>query len=539
MVVPVQLNDVATQVKSKFNNVMTKIKRPDDDQINDPTNNNNYNTTNNNEHQSSPSKVVDVVINTLFGACTSSSPTNDATFLSTLCSSPNSTNDKSHHLSTEAVLKVKSQKLYKTNKHNSNHHQKSSSLSSSCDHSQSSNLESKYAQYYQDDHGRAARAVLMASQREELDKKRKKEYWNEMDRLARVEASNGIKRSVMERRMQRRNSMNSSMMSGVNENGLKNNGDDIMYPTQQRRIQGELKQYPILQHYPPSPSHNNNHDEDSESGVSYNFDDGISALSAHTLEEMAKLESIMQQKQKQEKQQQQQQHVNRKSRSRHKPEEEPKEEGFDIQLESTLDRLEKFNITTTTEGGMGVPIAAPVPVGPNVEPGVEEILTFSVGNNSSKCLRSSNHSDSNPPSPVGTENSGSNSGYSRSSHTSRSGSQSATSFHHYPSQQKQYPIQMARNSSLIEEHQQQEQQQQQQQRQRLSLSHSPQSPNNNIQFSERWRASNEQQYWSQLVEVDDHDKGSPSFKQVCRKRKTVFWKSICIPFLLILDYTIR
>jgi hypothetical protein len=52
--------------------------------------------------------------------------------------------------------------------------------------------------------------------------------------------------------------------------------------------------------------------EDSESALSYNYDDGISAISAHTLEEMAKAEMILQRK------------IGM-----------PREEGFDIALDST------------------------------------------------------------------------------------------------------------------------------------------------------------------------------------------------------------
>ena len=56
-------------------------------------------------------------------------------------------------------------------------------------------------------------------------------------------------------------------------------------------------------------------EEESESGTSFNFDDGISALSAHTLEEMAKAEKMLQ----------------RQNRLTN----EPQEQGFDVTLEQS------------------------------------------------------------------------------------------------------------------------------------------------------------------------------------------------------------
>lgn len=153
-----------------------------------------------------------------------------------------------------------------------------------------SNLESKYAQHYHDDHGRAARAVLMASEREEKEMMSRRQQWN----MTNGEAQ--LNDTVVERRKSRSRHNTSARQEVSNT------------PQHHERfnVNGKPMSLEEVKHH---------FEEESESGASYNFDDGISALSAHTLEEMAKAEKMLQRQ-------------NRLTK-------EPQEQGFDVTLEQS------------------------------------------------------------------------------------------------------------------------------------------------------------------------------------------------------------
>ncbi len=471
----VQLNEIATQVKSRLETVITKIK---------PTDTQSPSTSSSSEspHPASAeslnvqtAKVVDAVFNTLFGAC---SGNNGCTGGS---NSPHSTNDKSHIILNQRFQSNQKMKLSLSKKQKQN-----ISLQKT-----PSNIESKYAQYYQDDHGVAARAVLMASEREEKEKLDRRERWKVMNKLAKDEAVN---MSVVERRRQRRDLGTSKNDYNDHDGYHKNKTHHYSnYPTQERRktttLSSSQQQVQIPQHrehmqvngnpfilaevVPQSSSNEYPHEidnDESESNISYNYDDGISALSAHTLEEMAKIDAILQ------------------SRYRREKEEEPKEQGFDISLEQL--NVSRGDTTTTT---------------------AEATLTDCSGSKSGSVSGSKLEK---PPSPVATEQSYSSQEsfqeddyyheerkeaygdkkqslqlqhqqqYSAHKQNTRKGISSMSSTNN----KYEYPVQMARNSPSHVKNSTDESN---------TNSHTSSKP----QFSERWRSS-EQQYWSQLVEED-------------------------------------
>lgn len=251
----VQLNEVATHVKSRIETVITRIKSQE---INDPSTDSSSSpkATNPESLNHQTARVVDAVFNTLFGAC------NGASCNSTKddCQLVSETFKKKNILTKEQRAQLQTLKTA------------------------GSNLESRYAQHYQDDHGRAARAVLMASEREEKEKMSRRKHWQMMNRQAKADAMN----TTIQERRNRRNL--GAMQVPQHQERMKVNGNPLSL--------AEVNQ---------------SFEERSEGGISYNFDDGISALSAHTLEEMARTETMLQ----------------RKSRA----EKEPQEQGFNVSIE--------------------------------------------------------------------------------------------------------------------------------------------------------------------------------------------------------------
>ncbi len=258
----VQLNEVATQVKSRIGNVITKIKSHEQDRSSSLSSSSaspNAAKPDTINHQTA--KVVDAVFNTLFGACTGGSS----------CTSRDDSQIVSETFQKKNILSKEQREQLQTLKQ------------------AGSNIESRYAQFYQDDHGRAARAVLMASEREEKEKINRRKHWQAINRQAKAEA---VIMTVEERRKNRRD-FGSKELPQHREH-IQVNGN----PVSLEEVNQEAE-------------------EESDSGYSYNYDDGISALSAHTLEEMAKAEAILQ----------------RQSRIP----KEPQEQGFDLSIENIVE----------------------------------------------------------------------------------------------------------------------------------------------------------------------------------------------------------
>lgn len=204
------------------------------------------------------SKLIDSVMSTLFSACTGNNcPTNDETLV-------------------ESLQKKRPTKLGK----------KARSALHTLQHS-SSRDECHYAQFYEDDHGVAARAVLLARKRETRERSLHRQKLQELHENARVEAQSEVLR-----------------------------GSNNISPQHREKIHVDGNPYRLSEVGNGNPLNQSNVSEDSESALSYNYDDGISAISAHTLEEMAKAELILQRKRGI-----------------------PQEQGFDIALDSTKDSL--------------------------------------------------------------------------------------------------------------------------------------------------------------------------------------------------------
>ena len=253
----VQLNEVATQVKSRIETVITKIKSQEiNDRSTSTSSSSSPKATNPESLNHQTARVVDAVFNTLFGACNGTSCNNTKDD----CQLVSETFKKKNILTREQREQLQS---FKT---------------------AGSNLESRYAQHYQDDHGRVARAVLIASEREEKEKMSRRKHWQMMNRQAKADA---IHTTALERRNRR--NLGSTQVPQHQER-MKVNGNPLSL--------AEVNQ---------------SFEEQSEGGISYNFDDGISALSAHTLEEMARTETMLQRKNRAEK--------------------EPQEQGFNISIE--------------------------------------------------------------------------------------------------------------------------------------------------------------------------------------------------------------
>jgi len=158
----------------------------------------------------------------------------------------------------------------------------------------SSRDECFYAQFYEDDHGRAARAVLLAREREEKERGSQRRKMKEMHSKAREEAG-----------------MRFQMKGGdvVNKVSPQRMGSMKQQQQHREKIRVGGNPYRLCE---VGNMNRSTASEDSESGLSYNYDDGISAISAHTLDEMAKADMILQRK------------IGI-----------PREQGFDIALEST------------------------------------------------------------------------------------------------------------------------------------------------------------------------------------------------------------
>ena len=257
----VQLIEVASQLKSRLETVLTKLKSTENDRSTS-TSSASPTAANPESLNNQTARVVESVFNTLFGACNG-----------TNCASKDDSQNITASFRKKSILTKAQRTQLQTLK------------------TSGSNLESRYAQHYQDDHGRAARAVLMASEREEHEQMSRRKQWQNMNREATAEAQES---SVLNRRKTRRNigSGQPTKQHKKHLERMKVNGNGLSLT--------EVEQ---------------SFEEESESGVSVNFDDGISALSAHTLEEMAKAEVLLLRQQRLSK--------------------EPQEQGFDISIDNS------------------------------------------------------------------------------------------------------------------------------------------------------------------------------------------------------------
>lgn len=264
-----QLRDIAGQIKSKVQTAISQIKKNTSSTPLDPHGQDlDQGSSSSFAQDSSPNqdnRILSTVFQTLFSACTGNK-----------CPEP----------ATESLERRTSTKLGKKARNALQNLQQTSSRD-----------ECHYAQYYEDDHGRAARAVLMTRQREEKQRyEQQKEKMKHMNRKSREEPKG------------RRFNMNPSQTQGKIDSNTFQHGENIRvggYPYRLCEVRNILNRSATS--------------EDTESALSYNYDDGISAISAHTLEEMAKAEMILQRK------------IGV-----------PREEGFDIALDSTTENDDSF-----------------------------------------------------------------------------------------------------------------------------------------------------------------------------------------------------
>uniref|UniRef100_A0A6S8TYN3 Uncharacterized protein n=1 Tax=Chaetoceros debilis TaxID=122233 RepID=A0A6S8TYN3_9STRA len=136
--------------------------------------------------------------------------------------------------------------------------------------------EAFYAQFYGDDHGRAARVVLLARKREERERYHHRQQMENLHRSPRTGSQSHGQTSRGERR---------------GAEGAGTASKRRSQPQHKENITTNGHGYRISE---VSNLNRSSDDAESTGGVSYNYDDGISALSAHTLEEMAKVEKILQ-----------------------------------------------------------------------------------------------------------------------------------------------------------------------------------------------------------------------------------------------------
>ncbi len=233
-------------------------------------------------------EIIDSVITTLFGVCTGTSPGGAGGGLG--CPNMHVSDNDKNQIMESMQKRNSSTKLGKKTSRALN------SLRYSCSGANKKGLahdkdEAFYAQFYQDDHGQAAREFLAARERERQEGQMHRQHLQSLQKSARVEAQ---LRSTTNHHA-RLNSTN-TLMAGNGKDGVNN-----MNTAQQHkeRIRVGKNGYRLCGvnangGLNPNASGTSYDDGDSAAGMSYNYDDGISALSAHTLEEMAKAEMILQ-----------------------------------------------------------------------------------------------------------------------------------------------------------------------------------------------------------------------------------------------------
>ena len=302
-----QLKDLAGQIKSKVNIAITHIKQSTSSTPIDLTNHTQTTTTKRTLSKSSSSstkennedtnRTFSNVFNTLFASCTGnfqSAATNNNT------SNINTTNHNNNananaNANTSAANNRQPTKLGKKAKSALHNLQKTTSSRDEC----------FYAQFYEDDHGRAARAVLLDREREEKERLSQRRNMKEMHSKSREEAG-----------------MRFQMKGGDVVNKVSSQRTGSMKQQQQQQQQKQHRENIRVGGNPyrlceVGNMNRSTASEDSESSLSYNYDDGISAISAHTLDEMAKADMILQRK------------IGI-----------PREQGFDIALESTVEECD-------------------------------------------------------------------------------------------------------------------------------------------------------------------------------------------------------
>lgn len=144
--------------------------------------------------------------------------------------------------------------------------------------------ESYYAQYYADDHAQAAKAVLASKEKEQQQREACRQNMQTLTREAQQEANLRLSAAT-------------DLADQNQQPQYHQEADpDSFTPQQHReRIQVGGTPYRICEVALPA-SQNAILLNDEDTVASYNYDDGISALSAHTLEEMVKMEAHLKQK---------------------------------------------------------------------------------------------------------------------------------------------------------------------------------------------------------------------------------------------------
>jgi hypothetical protein len=278
-----QLKEIAGQIKAKVNVAITHIKKNTSSTPIDP----NAHSTSQSSADSSPTeeRTLSAVFQALFASCTGNN-WNDTDAPPPVNSNSNSKSKSNININTNNT----------NSRSNNNRHptklgkKAKSALHNLQQKNSGSRDECHYAQYYSDDHGKAARAVLMTRKREEQERLGQRQKLNEMHSKARQEAG-----------------MRFQMNGGDAVKKSPNKGKNTEQHREHIRVGGNHRLCEVGNGLNRSSA-----SEDSESALSYNYDDGISAISAHTLDEMAKADMIFQKK------------IGI-----------PKEEGFDVTLDST------------------------------------------------------------------------------------------------------------------------------------------------------------------------------------------------------------
>ena len=320
--------------------------------------------------------------------------------------------------------------------------------------------ESYYAQQYKEKDGDVVNHYALAAmtdiqrQRDEMTQKRwQKKRMEDLKRDATQEASQKV---VQVQSQSQRFSTSTTTPQKKKQSGSSQiQVDGKPYRLQVSEVHSSNSHYHHNHHTNNNNNNNNNSAnskrEDEDESQSYNYDDGISALSAHTLEEMAKAEKRLDQ-----------------IRGI------PTEEGFDITC--TL-RPEGEVDVDVEEDAVGIV-------------GVEETLLSKEGGDGD-C--------DGPPSPVGTEESSTSSRSTDSRSTAESKSTTSASSRKEDRsgipKTHAYPVQQARPSSPS------------------GLSQTTTSV-----FSSEWDNSQEQQYWSQIIE----EKEPPVEDDINRKVRFLF-----------------
>lgn len=247
-------------------------------------------------------KVVDSVIGTLFGDCyggggNCSDPVSqfdDKELMKKMqkrqrfTSKPNKRRDKTGEAGDKSTLKTQGLPIRTINP-------------------ASSRDECHYAQYYNDDHAEAAKAVIQAREREERERGI---YRKRMENMKADAIKYQSKRHLVSKEGLVSVAEEKDMVDDADPGVMQPRNNTYSSPNRPQHRENikvgdsPYRLYEVANSLPSQPGD----DEHEHDAISCNYDDGISALSAHTLEEMTKTST----------------YLYRRNRSI------PKEEGFDI-----------------------------------------------------------------------------------------------------------------------------------------------------------------------------------------------------------------